>query len=105
MHKSKICSDVFPTSNTRRLGFSVCQESGGMIVPYLCAQLAVLYSVQILIYVWPESPYNKQICSTLSVYLMAYTIGKGLAYIITLYTITSLLRIHLRHFIEDTVYL
>ena len=38
----------------------------------------------------PESPYNKQICSTLSVQFMAYTISKGLAYIITLYTITSL---------------
>ena len=37
-----------------------------------------------------ESTYNKQICSTLSVQFMAYKISNGLAYIITLYTITSL---------------
>ena len=39
----------------------------------------------------PEYPYNKQICSTLSVQFMTYTISKGLAYIITLCTITSLI--------------
>ena len=33
----------------------------------------------------PESPYNKQICSTLSVCFLAYTISKGLAYITILY--------------------
>ena len=60
-----------------------------MIVLYLCAQFAVLYTYNcyIDILVRPESTYNKQTCSTLSVYLMAYTISKGLAYIITLNTI------------------
>ena len=44
-----------------------------------------------ILYVRPESTYNKQICSTLSVWLMAYKISKGLTYIITLYPITSLM--------------
>ena len=44
-----------------------------------------------ILQVRPESTENKQICSTLSVQFRAYTISKGLAYIITLYTITSLI--------------
>ena len=28
MYKSKICSEVFPTSHTRRLEFSICSEDG-----------------------------------------------------------------------------
>ena len=69
-----------------------------MIVSYLCAPLAVMYSVHLqlftnndLLQVRSESSYNIQICSTLSVKFMAYTISEGLAYIITLYTITSLI--------------
>ena len=45
------------------------REPGGMIVLYLCAQLAVLYTYDylvILIY-YRLSTYNKQICTTLSV--------------------------------------
>ena len=49
-------------------------------------------SVTLLSLVMPEFPYNKQICSTLSVKFMAFTISKELAYMITLYTITSLIR-------------
>ena len=48
-------------------------------------------SVSCIVQARPESTYNKQICSTISLYFMAYTISKGLAYIITLYTLTSLL--------------
>ena len=47
-----------------------------------------LFTNNDILQVRPES-YNNQICSTLTVQLMAYTISKGLAYIIILYTITS----------------
>ena len=52
--------------------------------------LQLFTNIDILL-VRPESFYDKQICSTLSVWFMAYKISKELAYIITLYTITSLI--------------
>ena len=69
-----------------------------MIVLYLCAQLAVLYTYNcLLILIYYSLGQNLLIINKYAVrsrysLFMAYKISKGLAYIITLYTITSLVR-------------
>ena len=66
------------------------QGDRGMIVSYLWAQLASLYTyICLLIMIYYRLGQNQLIinkCSTLSIQFMAYAISKGLAYIITLYT-------------------
>ena len=59
-----------------------------------CTVHLQLFTKNDMLQVRPESTFNKQKGSTLSVQFMAYKISNGLSYIITLYTITSLISVH-----------